>query len=95
MRELVDFCTERDYKSVFVIPPVTEHLAKYFTPKFEEIYIYGYQKAIDREVITLDYSKEAEFRGNDSLYFNSFFLNKRGRNLFTQRVLKDLGLVKL
>ncbi len=94
MRELIDFCIERDYKPVYVIPPVTEHLAKYYTPKFEETYIYGYLKVVDREVLTLNYSKDAELRGNDDLYFNSFFLNKRGRKLFTRRVLHDLGLAK-
>lgn len=92
MQELIDFCLERGYKPVYVIPPVTEHLAKYYTPKFEDTYIYGYLKAVDRDVLTLDYSKDAELRGNDDLYFNSFFLNKQGRKLFTRRVLHDLGM---
>lgn len=91
MQTLIDFCVERGYKPVFVIPPVTNHLAKYYTPKFEETYIYGYLKSINREVLTLDYSKNPEFGNDDTLYFNSFFLNKRGRKLFTRRVLKDLG----
>lgn len=93
MRELIDFCIERGYKPVYVIPPVTEHLAKYYTPKFEESYIYGFLKAVKREVLTLDYSKDTEFRDNDDLYFNSFFLNKQGRRLFTRRVLENLGIL--
>lgn len=92
MQTLIDFCTERGYKPVYVIPPVTEHLAKYYTPKFEEIYIYGYLKEVNRVVLTLDYSKDSEFRFNDELFFNSFFLNKKGRKLFTRRVLKDLKI---
>lgn len=92
MQTLIDFCTERGYKPVYVIPPVTEHLAKYYTPKFEETYIYGYLKEVNREVLTLDYSKDSEFRFNDELFFNSFFLNKKGRKLFTRRVLKDLKI---
>lgn len=94
MQTLIDFCTERGYKPVYVIPPVTEHLAKYYTPKFEETYIYGFLKLVDRDVLILDYSKEPEFRANDNLYFNSFFLNKKGRKLFTRRVLNDLGLIR-
>ncbi len=94
MQTLIDFCTERGYKPVYVIPPVTEHLAKYYTPKFEETYIYGYLKEVNREVLTLDYSKDKEFRFNDDLFFNSFFLNKKGRKLFTRRVLSDLGIGK-
>ena len=92
MQTLIDFCTERGYKPVYVILPVTEHLAKYYTPKFEETYIYGYLKEVNREVLTLDYSKDSEFRFNDELFFNSFFLNKKGRKLFTRRVLKDLKI---
>lgn len=92
MQTLIDFCTERGYKPVYVIPPVTEHLAKYYTPKFEETYIYGYLKEVNRVVLTLDYSKDSEFRFNDELFFNSFFLNKKGRKLFTRRVLKDLKI---
>lgn len=94
MQTLIDFCTERGYKPVYVIPPVTEHLAKYYTQKFEETYIYGYLQAVNREVLTLDYSKDDDFRKNDNLFFNSFFLNKQGRLIFTRRVLKDLGLTK-
>lgn len=94
MQTLIDFCTERGYKPVYVIPPVTEHLAKYYTSKFEETYIYGYIQAVNREVLTLDYSKDDDFRKNDNLFFNSFFLNKQGRLIFTRRVLKDLGLSK-
>ncbi len=90
MQTLVDFCTERGYKPVFVIPPVTEHLAKHYTPKFEETYIYGYLKSVNRDVPTFDYSKDASFRNNDDLYFNSFFLNRKGRKLFTRQVLADI-----
>ncbi len=92
MRNLIDFCEERGYKPVYVIPPVTEHLAKYYTPQFEERYIYGYLKDVGRDVMLLDYSKDEIFRQDDSLYFNSFFLNRKGRQLFTRRVLEDLGI---
>lgn len=94
MQTLIDFCMERGYKPVYVIPPVTEHLAKYYTPKFEETYIYGYLQAVNRDVLTLDYSKDDDFRKNENLFFNSFFLNKQGRQIFTRRVLNDLGLTK-
>lgn len=94
MQTLVDFCMERGYKPVYVIPPVTEHLAQYYTPEFEATYIYGYLKSVNREVVTLDYSKDAEFRQNDDLFFNSFFLNERGRKMFTRKVLKDLNAKK-
>lgn len=92
MRTLLDFCAERGYRPVYVIPPVTKHLAQYYTPKFEQTYIYGFLKEVDREVLTLDYSKEDTFQ-KDELYFNSFFLNREGRRLFTNQVLKDLNYI--
>lgn len=91
MRELIDFCTERSYKPVYVIPPVTKHLSQYYTPKFEETYIYGFLRDVDRDVLLLDYSKDESLQ-KDELYFNSFFLNKKGRCVFTETVLKDLPL---
>lgn len=92
MRTIIDFCTERSYRPVFVIPPVTKHLAKYYTTEFEETYIYSFLRNLDRKVLTLDYSKEEELQ-KDTFYFNSFFMNKSGRKLFTQRVLTDLNVV--
>lgn len=92
MRQLIDFCIERDYQPVYVIPPVTEFLANKFTPKFRDIYIYDFLKQVDREIPLLDYSKDATLKDKD-FYFNSFFMNLRGRKLFTRRVLKDLGLI--
>jgi hypothetical protein len=50
-------------------------------------------KAVDRPVPLLDYSANKDLMAS-ALYFNSFFLNHRGRQLFTKQVLKDLGLSK-
>lgn len=91
MRELIDFCIERGYKPVYLIPPVTEHLSKYYTPKFEKLYVYDFITQVDRNIPLYDYSKAVELTKNN-LYFNSFFMNKMGRQVFTKRVLADLGL---
>ena len=92
MRTIIDFCRERDYQPVWVIPPVTTFLAERFTPTFCQLYIYDYLKQVDRVVPLLDYSNEQSLMDKD-LYFNSFFLNSKGRKLFTCRVLKDLQLI--
>lgn len=89
MRELIDFCIERGYRPVFVIPPVTRHLNKYFSRDFEKIYIYDFINQIDRSVELLDYSKNESLQSDD-LYFNSFFLNRKGRKIFTSQLLSDL-----
>ena len=92
MRKLVDFCVGRDYQPIYVIPPVTEYLAKKFTPKFRQLYIYDYLKQVDRDVKLLDYSDDKELMDKD-LYFNSFFMNRRGARMFTHRVLKDINII--
>ena len=94
MRQLIDFCMEREYRPVYVIPPVTRHLARYYTRKFEEMYVYGFLREVSREIPLLDYSKDGTLQ-SDSYYFNSFFLNQRGRKLFTHRVLEDLRRLEL
>jgi hypothetical protein len=92
MQKLIDFCKERGYKPVYVIPPVTKHLSRYYTPIFEQTYVYGFLKSVNRDIPMLDYSKEEQYQ-NDQLYFNSFFLNKKGRKMFTQRVLTDMEII--
>lgn len=91
MRAIIDFCIERGYRPVYVIPPVTKQLAVQFTPRFRDIYIYNFLKAVDRDVPTLDYLDNTDFQ-DGQLYFNSFFLNKRGRELFSRRIVRDIGL---
>lgn len=91
MRALVDFIVERGYRPIWVLPPVTKHLSKFFTPKFRETYINSFLREVARNVKFLDYTADAELH-DDSLYFNSFFLNKRGAHLFTKRVLADIGI---
>jgi hypothetical protein len=91
IRTMIDFCIEREYYPVLVIPPVTKHLSKYYTDTFTETYIYSFLREINREVTILDYSKEQDLE-DDKLYFNSFFMNKKGRRIFTQKVLSDLRL---
>jgi hypothetical protein len=72
---------------------VTQYLDSYFTPKFKETYYYSYLKVVDRPVPLLDYSANKDLMSS-TLDLNSFFLNHRGRQLFTKQVLKDLGLSK-
>lgn len=92
MRELVDFIVERGYRPIWVLPPVTRYLGKYFTPMFREVYIDGFLREVGRNVPLMDYMTDPEFQ-DVNLYFNSFFLNAMGRRNFTKRVVQDLQLI--
>lgn len=92
LQAIIDFCLERKLKPVLVIPPVTEFLASEFTPRMRETYIYSFiRQANVHDVPFLDYLDDKRF-SDVNLYFNSFFLNLRGRKLFTNQVLSDLGI---
>lgn len=92
---IVDFCKERSLKPILIIPPMTSILNSRFSDKAKETYIYSFIRRIQKrsDVEFLDYMSHPDFL-SPSLYFNSFFLNLRGRKHFTRRVLTDLGLIK-
>lgn len=91
-RQIVDFCIERGLKPVFIYLPMTRHLSSLFPKSFKQFMITDFvRKANVYNVPFLDYSKVELFQ-DDSLYFNSFFLNLRGRKLFTKHVINDIGL---
>lgn len=91
--QMVDYCIERRLKPVFITIPMTTHLIKMFPENIWKYLVNDFvEKANIRKVPFLDYTFDDRFQ-DDSLYFNSFFLNLRGRKLFTKQVLKDLGLI--
>lgn len=92
LKDMIDFCIEKNIQPVLTIIPVTKELSKHFPDKFVQEQIIDYiNKANKKNVIFLNYWKDSRFE-NESYYFNSFFMNKIGRLKFTEQVLKDLGL---
>lgn len=92
-RQIVDFCLERDLKPVFICVPMTQHLSKLFPQEYHQYMVTDFVKAANvHNVPFLDYTKDKRFQ-DDDLYFDSFFLNLRGRKMFTKQVLQDLRLI--
>lgn len=90
--KIVDFCLERNYTPVFLCPPMTKYLADIFPVKFWKYAVTDFVKEINiHDVKFLDYSHDARFQ-DASLYINSFFMNLKGRKIFTKQVLKDLSI---
>lgn len=93
LKELITFCKEREFKLVFVMPPITDHLSSKFSETFFKNYIHSFlDESGAKDISFLNYLNDKEL-SNPDLYFNSFFLNKMGRKLFTERVLKDAGVI--
>lgn len=90
LKEMISFCKEREYQPVIVLPPVTEYLSSKFSETFRKNYIYSFlEEAEVSDIPFLNYLDDNRFKDN-SLYFNSFFLNRTGARLFTKIVLEDI-----
>ena len=91
-RKIVGFCLERELKPVFICVPLTKFLSSKIPDNVRKHLVTDFvNKCNENEVPFLDYSEDDEF-SNPSYYFNSFFLNLRGRKEFTKRVLNDLNI---
>jgi hypothetical protein len=90
---IIDFCLEKKLKPVIILPPVSRYLSCYFSQDIKKNYIYSFiNQANTKGILFLDYFQDERFQ-DVALYFNSFFLNMRGRKLFTNQVLNDLNAV--
>lgn len=93
LKEMFSFCIERNLKSVIVMPPMTRELCSKLTEAFRENYIYSFIREVNtNQVVFLNYFDDERFV-DSKLYCNSYFLNQKGRKIFTKQVLNDLGLV--
>ena len=92
LKNMIDFCIEKNIQPVLTIIPVTKELSKHFPDKFVQEQIIDYiNQSNEKNVRFLNYWKDERFE-DESYYINSFFMNKIGRLKFTEQVLKDLGL---
>ncbi len=92
-QKMIDFCLERGYKPVFICVPMTKPLSDKFPEDVKKYLVTNFVAECNiRGVPFLDYTTDERFASPD-LYFNSFFLNMRGRKLFTRQVLKDTGIL--
>ena len=94
LNELIFYCKERGLRPAILIPPVYHTLGQKFTPEIRKILIDSLIDRIeDKSVWFHNYMDDNSFSTDITLFENSFFLNKKGSMLFTNRVLKDLGLL--
>lgn len=91
MERMLSFCFDRGYEPIIVVLPVSKVLADQFSEKAYDNYISSYLNFFAHRVRLLNYFRHEAFR-DSSLYFNSFFLNRKGRQLFTARLLSDIAI---
>lgn len=91
-QNIIAFLQERNLRPVFVFPPMSESLYQKIPSQAMQHYVYDFIAKINRpEIPFLDYSTNAELRKNE-YFFNSLFMNQKGRKVFSNKVFEDLGL---
>lgn len=91
LNKMLAYCIQHKFKPIIMTLPVTEYLGNKFSKEFLDSHVMRYieQANKDYNCPTLFYLKGNKFKDKD-LYFNSFFMNAKGRNLFTHEVVKEL-----
>lgn len=89
--EMISLCRSHQITPILVLPPITTYLKLYFTPQICDLYIHDFLNEIklQADFQLLDYMNDASLSQAD-YFFNSFFLNAKGRKLFTARVINDI-----
>lgn len=91
--KMFDFCLERGFNPVLVLPPMHHTLSSQFPSSFFEQYVQPLiDEAICRKIHFFDYTFDQRF-SNDSYYSNALFLNEVGAKTFTKEILTTLNLI--
>lgn len=95
LERMCDFCSERNMKPVFVIPPVYHTLGEMFTKEAREQIIAPMASILTSKGVVLNnYMDDPDFANSPELFTNSFFLNRQGAMKFTHKVLAGEGFMK-
>ena len=93
LRETLHYCQEHSFMAVVMLLPVTEYLSSRYTEDFIQNHILRYiDEANQVGAPVLNYLKDTRFASPD-LYINSFFMNKKGRILFTGEVVSRVNSI--
>lgn len=93
LKKMIDYCIERKFKPVVVMPPVSNALRIYFSEEMKKRNIDQFvQKATNDEAPFLDFFNDRRF--DNSHFRDAFLLNSKGAKLFTELVLKELEVIR-
>lgn len=94
LREMVEFCKERNLRPYIVLPPIHPSLSNRLSEAFMRNYVYDFiELATEDSCIILNYFNNPSLQ-KDEYYQDSYFMNSKGAVEFTNRVLKDLELIR-
>ncbi len=95
VNEIISFCNERNIQPVMLIPPVYHTLGEKFTTEARKVIIDSLLDKITNKTVWFhNYMDDPDFTNDNTLFQNSFLMNKKGAKLFTRRVLNDLNIIR-
>lgn len=90
LRKMLEYCKSRDLNPVITILPVTDNISSRFTDEFVQEHILRYINAANSvKAPVLNYLNDERFTASE-LYINSFFMNKKGRKMFTKEIINRI-----
>lgn len=90
LRGMLEYCKMHNFKPIITILPVTDYLSSRFTDEFIQEHILRYINAANTiKAPVLNYLKDERFTASE-LYINSFFMNKKGRKMFTEEIINRI-----
>ena len=90
LTDMIQYCLDNDFKPILVVTPVSKIMREHLGNDFIQIVLYDNIKMSNKQNVPfMDYLEDPEF-DDSSLYCNNAdFLNARGRELFTKKLLND------
>lgn len=94
LKDLIEFCIERELKPVLVMPPAHPSLGKKLTKAFRDNYVYSFvRKANEHNVPFMNYMDDKRF-WEDKYFHNSFLMSEEGARKFTKIVMEELKIIQ-
>jgi len=89
----LDFCREKGFRPVIVLPPVPPQTRAHFSGEFAEAFLYAPLNEVRKahpDVPVLDYFADPRF--DDALFRQGIFLKLDGAEMFSQILFNDMKL---
>lgn len=96
LESIIDTCIENGLRPVLTTTPLTDYYNKHFPDEFYDEFYTDIQGVLDKypSLKYYDYSKDERFVNSPELFFDSSHLNYEGGKLFTDIILRDIGVIQ-
>jgi hypothetical protein len=91
LREGIDYCEEKTWRPVLVIPPIPPQTREYISQEFLKCFVYDNLQQVlkgHQEVKLLDYYGDERFP--KEMFENEIFANQTGKDLFSKILFQDI-----